>query len=425
VNTTSIAGFEDMPGHVDPSRPNGDGSAEHRETGGRHGAHALRRRGVPRALLGSGAACLAVAVAGCGASHAPSTREGPGAQLTPKLAQRLTADLRSALAATNIPGVAAAVVFPDGREWSGAAGEADLRPRTAMTPHTSFSFDDVTKVATAALAMRLAERGRLRLDDPIRRWYPAWRGDPRATVRDLLGHTSGMGDPPQRFFTRMVRHPRAALTPAMALAATPRPGPRTRDAEYSNSGFILLGLILRRAAGEPVASAMRRDVFDTPGGNGLALQPQQRPHPPLVHPYFYPQSIGTPVDASDGGPYIPTRALASVVSTAGGLAGDVPSLARWGHALLAGHILAPRSLRAMTRFHDGGFWTGYGLGLAQSSIDGHPMWGHGGDGLGTHTELWHLPREDLTVVVSYNDDAVESRDDPFTPKLVRDALGTT
>ena len=363
----------------------------------------------------SGAACLAVLVAGCGASHAPSARERRGPQLTPKLAHRLTADLRSGLAVTDIPGVAAAVVFPDGREWSGAAGDANLRPRTAMTPRTSFSFDDVTKVATAALTMRLVEQRRLRLDDPIRRWYPAWRGDPRATIRDLLGHTSGMGDPPQRFVSRMIRHPHAPLTPAMALAATPRPGPRTRDAEYSNSAFILLGLILRRAAGEPVATAMRRDVLDAPGGEGLALQPQERPHAPLVHPYFYPQSIGMPVDASDGGPFIPSHAWASVAGTTGGLAGDVPSLARWGHALLGGHILVPRSLRAMTRFHDGGFWTGYGLGLADSSIDGHPMWGHGGDGLGTHTEFWHLPREDLTVVVSWNDDAVDAHDDPFTP----------
>jgi D-alanyl-D-alanine carboxypeptidase len=384
-----------------------------------------RRPASPCAVLGPVVACLAVAVAGCGASHAPSVREGRGPQLTPKLAHRLTADLRSGLAATNIPGVAAALVFPDGRAWSGAAGAAELHPRTAMTPHTAFAFDGVTDVATAALTMRLVEQRRLRLADPIRRWYPAWRGDARATVRDLLGHTSGMGDPTQRFFTRVLRHPQAALTPAMALAATPRPGPRTREAAYSNSGFILLGLILRRAAGEPVASAMRRDVLHAPGGAGLALQPQEQPHPPLVHPYIYPHSIGTPVDASHGGPYIPTRALASVASTAGALAGDVPSLARWGHALLSGRILTRASLRAMTRFHDGGFWTGYGLGLAQSSIDEHPMWGHGGDGLGTHTEFWHLPREDLTLVVSWNDDAVESKDDPFTPKLLRDALSST
>ena len=88
------------------------------------------------------------------------------------------------------------------------------------------------------------------------------------------------------------------------------------------------------------------------------------------------------------------------VGTAGSLAGDVPSLARWGHALLGGHLLKPASLRAMTRFHPGGGWDAYGLGLAESHIDDHEMWGHTGDGVGTHTELWHLPRENVTIAVS-------------------------
>ena len=84
-------------------------------------------------------------------------------------------------------------------------------------------------------------------------------------------------------------------------------------------------------------------------------------------------------------------------STASALAGDVPSLARWGHALLGGHILHPASLRQVTRFRPmtpsgpGTYWDGYGLGLAQLTINGRRMWGHSGDGLGTHTEFWHLP----------------------------------
>ena len=60
-----------------------------------------------------------------------------------------------------------------------------------MTTRTAMLFDSVTKIATAALALRLAEQGKLRLDDPISRAYPAWDGDPAATLRDLLGHTSG------------------------------------------------------------------------------------------------------------------------------------------------------------------------------------------------------------------------------------------
>jgi hypothetical protein len=92
-----------------------------------------------------------------------------------------------------------------------------------------------------------------------------------------------------------------------------------------------------------------------------------------------------PVDASDGGAVIPFRALAGAAGTAGALAGDIPSLARWGHELFSGRVIQPRSLREMARFHLGAFWEAYGLGLARDSLDGRTMWGHSGDGLGSHT----------------------------------------
>jgi D-alanyl-D-alanine carboxypeptidase len=376
------------------------------------------------ALCAAGA--LVVAIAACGgnghaARHVRPPAASPG--LTPRIARTLEQRLRSEVADSGIPGGASAtIVFPDGKEWTGVAGTALLRSHTPWTSRTSITFDSVTKIATAALALRLVEQGRLRLEDPIRRWYAAWRGDARATIRDLLGHTSGLGDPNDRFFAGMVRHPRRPVTAAEALAATARPGPRTREAVYSNSGFVLLGTILRRAAGVPVATAMRRDVLAVPGGQGLALQPGERPHQPFAHAYYYPHGGGTPTDASVPGSYIPSLAWAGGASTAGALAGDVPSLARWAHALLGGHILRRSSLREMTRFRPGAFWAGYGLGLALSSIDRRPMWGHGGDGLGTHTELWHLPKENLTIAVSWNDDQLES-DAPFVPSLLRTALG--
>jgi hypothetical protein len=112
----------------------------------------------------------------------------------------------------------------------------------------------------------------------------------------------------------------------------------------------------------------------------------------------------------------------SPVVAAGGLAGDVPSLARWAHELLSGRILKPESLEQMTRFHDGDYWPGYGLGLASDASGGVQMWGHTGDGLGSHTELWHAPRERLTVAMSWNDSEFEG-DPPFMRALVRTALG--
>jgi len=361
--------------------------------------------------------CLTTLLAGpaCGGGREPRP-EPPGPRLTAALGERLDARLRERVADAGIPGASAAIVFSDGRMWRGAAGDAVVKPKRAMTTDTSLPFDSVTKIATAALALRLVEEGRLRLEDPIVRWYPRWRGDRRATIRDLLGHTAGTRDPQGEF------DPDEPLSQRRALAAAPDPTERTESTFYSNVGYVIAGHALERAAGEPLAAAMRRRVFHTPGGDGLAFQPAERTRTPRGHSYWYPDGGGTPVDASDGGPILPFRSLAATFAAAGSLAGDVPSLARWAHGLFEGRVLSRASLDEMANFHPGGYWEAYGLGLALESFEDRTMYGHTGDGIGSHTELWHLPAERLTMAVTWNDDALE-RDGGLHTTLLRAVFG--
>ncbi len=377
---------------------------------------------------------VVVVLAGCGGGHPrESAAHAGGPRLTNALARSLDAQFRREVTLAGIPGASAAIVFPDGREWSRAVGAAELKPRVAMTTRTSFSFASVTKMAMAALALRLAEQGRLSLDDPIIRWYPAWRGDRSATVRDLLGHTAGTKDPSNAAMARLDRRG-GPFTVRTFIRAAPRPGPRTTQAEYSDVGFAIAGIVLARAAGEPLAQAMRRLVLHVPGGAGLALEPAERAHAPLVHNYDYPHGVGAPpVDVSDASGLIPNRGVALAVGAVG-LAGDVPSLARWGHALLGGRLLAPGSLRAMTRFHNVSpdladtlelsARRSYGLGLWRDDLDGHLMWGHPGGGVGGHSELWHLPHDRITIAVSWNDAALGRDAAPFLLSLLRTTLAS-
>ena len=218
-----------------------------------------------RALAGF--VCVVLLAAGCGDSAKPPPPSQ--ARLTPQIARELDGRLRKQLDISGVPGISAAIVFPDRRVWSGAVGDAVLEPQLPMTPRTTLPFDSVTKIAIATLALRLTEQGKLRLDDPVRRWYPAWQGDPRATVRDLLGHTSGTRDPGEALFVRAVRHPSRVVTTRQLLAASPKPGPRSAGVRYSNTGFVIAGMILERAAGEPLARA------DAPRG----LRPSRRRRP--------------------------------------------------------------------------------------------------------------------------------------------------
>ena len=186
---------------------------------------------------------------------------------------------------------------------------------------------------------------------------------------------------------------------------------------------MIAGMVLEHAGGEKIATAMRREIFGAKGGAGLAFQPDERPHAPLAHSYWYPKSLLDPADTSDGSGLVPSRAEATMSSTAGALAGDVPSLARWAHELFNGAVLSADSLHDMASFHDGDYREGYGLGLARSVDRDDELWGHRGDGLGNATELWHLPHKNVTVAVTWNDDLI-GNEDGFFPGLLHAAIGS-
>ena len=289
---------------------------------------------------------------------------------------------------------------------------------------------DPVAPATAS-ARRTGPAGPRRPDHSL---VPRVARRPRSDRTRSAGPHRGNEDPTDAALTRLDRHARP-LTVRAYIGAAPRPGPRTTQAEYSDVGFAIAGIILARAAREPLAQAMRRRVFNVPGGAGLALQPDERPHAPLVHNYYYPRSLSDPVDLSDGSGLIPNRGYFADGSIgAVGLAGDVPSLARWGHALLGGGLLSPNSLRTMTRFHNTSpqladtlelpAHHSYGLGLFRDSLDGHPMWGHPGGGIGGHSELWQLPHDRITIAVSWNDDALGRDAAPFLLSLLRTTLAS-
>jgi CubicO group peptidase (beta-lactamase class C family) len=164
------------------------------------------------------------------------------------------------------------------------------------------AYASVGKMITAALAVRLAEQGRLSLDDPVRKWVPAWPGERSKTLRDLLGHAGGIEDAPERFYLAQLRRPARRVRPADWLAAIRPPHPED-SVVYNNSGFVTAGLVLRRAAGEGWLDLLR----DT--APGIALQPDQREEGEPARGYVYPEGAGDPRPFGDDGPFVPSTSL--------------------------------------------------------------------------------------------------------------------
>jgi D-alanyl-D-alanine carboxypeptidase len=296
----------------------------------------------------------------------------------------------------------------------------DLRSRRPVTGATPFGLASLTKPFVAALMLRLAEEGRLRLDDPLARWLPRFPGARRITLRDMLGQISGLRDP-DAAWRAMLRHPHRAM-PVTKFLRGVRPVRRPGTFAYANPNYLLAGQVIERSTHTTAAVALHRELLDRRGLSDMRLQPQQAATRPVTHGYSYPN--GAQHDVSDGSRYVPFTSVGTAAWTAGGLVGSANDVARFGQALFTGHLLHPSSLRQMLRFNDtADFWDGYGLGVAHGSAGGYDVWGHEGQMPGFHTILMHAPKAHLTVAVLANDELADVPN--IAAKIIEAALSPT
>ena len=321
-----------------------------------------------------------------------------------RLAPALQAKLDAKREEYDVRGITASVAFPDGSRWSGASGLADTDPRRPMRPDTPMPIASVTKPLTAALAVALAQEGRLSLDDRLSRWVPGFPNARNITLRQLLNHTSGLFnvDEDEAYAEAVPGHPSRAWTPAMVLRYVRKPyGPPGSGWHYSDTNYTLMGLVLRRASGTSLAESLHRLVLDQHGMRDAALQPEE-PAPPGTARGYDP--VGPPIPPP--GRYVPFRSAASSEWTAAGVVAAAPDLATWGRALFAGRVVDRRGLREILRFvptGDVGYYLTYGLGVAQRHVVERDVVGASGRFWGFSSELWHDPATRATVAVLWND----------------------
>ena len=342
-----------------------------------------------------------VVLAGCGGDDARERRAEPAAK---RHARALQAKLDAKRKEYDLRGITASVAFPDGSRWSGASGVADAELRRPMRPDTPMPIASVTKPLTAALAVALANEGRLSLDDRLSRWVPRFPNARNITLRQLLNHTSGLFnvDEDEAYDEAVLGDRSRAWTPAMVLHYVRKPyGPPGSVWHYSDTNYTLMGLALQRASGTSVSESLHRLVLDEHGMRDAALGPED-PAPPGTARGYDP--LGPP--ASPPGRYVPSRSFASSEWTAAGVVATAPDVATWGRALFAGRVVDRSGLREMLRFVDTGedtYYTKYGLGIAQRHIVDRDVIGASGRFWGYNSELWHDPATRATVAVLWND----------------------
>ncbi|HLT46428.1 MAG TPA: serine hydrolase domain-containing protein [Rubricoccaceae bacterium] len=301
------------------------------------------------------------------------------------------------MAARHIPGLALAVVQDGAVVYARGYGFADLAHHAPATDSTAFLVASVTKTFTAVAVLMLVEEGRVDLDAPIGRYVSdlpeAWQP---ATVRQLLQHTSGISSLtahdrppcPSVCAPDRVRTTREALAEVACLPLDFAPG---TGWSYSDSGYLLLGLLVEGAAGQSYEGFLRERVFGPLGMTSTRMLDAEAVVQRLARGYAW-----------DGAAFRNAPELGyGVEFSTGGIVSTVRDLARWAAALGSDALLQPATwAEAWTPVPVGD--AVYGMGFSLRPLGDRRHVGHTGGGSGAATALAHFPDDGLSVIVLTN-----------------------
>lgn len=344
-------------------------------------------------------AFLTVAV-GCGG--ATDTPRAPAPPAPPPSLDALDAEaldrfIAAIVAEQHAVGVNVGVMRDGQVIFAKGYGLARVADRTPVATETLFAIGSVTKQFTCAVALQLAQEGRLSFDDPVAKYEPSLTRARDITVRDVAGMVSGYRDYyPLDFVDRPMAAPRPSLDIVREFAARPLDfEPRSRYS-YSNTGYLLLGEIAARAGREPFAAQLERRLL-TPLGLAHTRYEPARGGPGMAEGY-------TPLGLGGVEPAVPEGE--GWIGAAGGLWSTPADLLAWDLALMEGRVLSPASWAVMTtpRALTDGRSSAYGCG--QSIRDRGPVLvlQHSGGVSGFGARNAMIPSTRSAVVVMANAD---------------------
>ncbi|MFK3980017.1 serine hydrolase domain-containing protein [Micromonospora sp. NPDC050397] len=302
----------------------------------------------------------------------------------------------------------------DGRAtWRGASGVADITTGRPVRPDYRHRVGSVTKTFVAATVLQLVGEGRISLDAPVKRYLPGLAPD-GVTVRMLLGHRSGIGSYDHVLLAtpELIEQHRTTTFSPRELARTglamPPTNPPGEGYAYSNTNYVLAGLILERVTGRPAAEEIHRRILrplglrDTyfPGTDPRIAGPHSRGYVPWYEGELRDFTVYN----------------MSWAQMAGELVSTTADLDRFYRALLGGRLLRAGEQAELVRFLPTGVpGLQYSLGLLALSLPCGDAYGHDGQVLGYQTLSLHSPDGRRQVSVALNVSHYQYPGDPISP----------
>jgi len=282
------------------------------------------------------------------------------------------------------------------------AGLADEASGQLMRPQDRVHIGSITKTFTATVVLQLAAEGRLSLNDSVQEWLPGvitGRGyhPAQITIRQLLQHTSGLRDYTADPLFQTPQGLARTWRPEQLVGAALRLGPPVHGWLYSNTNYILLGMIIQKVTGHSPVTEIGRRILAPLGLHDTSFPLTSKQIPlPYAHGYYGRIDVTNLVNPS-------------VAWTAGAMISTVDDVARFYRALVTGQLLPlaqQRELLDTIPVHDPGelFAEHYGLGIYRIQLPCGTAWGHdGGYPGGFKTYTYTSPDGSRQAVMVYND----------------------
>lgn len=313
--------------------------------------------------------------------------------------------VRAGLSKQNLPGLSVAVGVGGDVVWAEGFGWADLESKVKVAPDTRFRIGTASKALTAAAVGLMLEKEQLKLDDEIQTYVPEFpKQQWPVTLRQLMGHLAGVrndGGDEGPLLSQRCERPVQALQSFADRSLLFEPGTRFH---YSSYGWIVVSAAVEAAAGEPLSTFMRKQIFEPLGLDDTRTDSATEPIPARATSYF-PRFGADPryglhlMRAIDYSCYAGSSAFLSTPS----------DLVRFAMAINSGRLLQPatvQSLQTSQRLASGQE-TGYGLGwdLETVTLAGEQtrVVGHDGESLGGMVaSLMAFPEHGIVVSVTSN-----------------------
>jgi D-alanyl-D-alanine carboxypeptidase len=324
---------------------------------------------------------------------------------------RLQNTSETAIHDAGIPGMQIEVSTPQWT-WNSAVGNATPITGEPARPGMRFLIASVSKTFTSVAVQKLAEEGKLSLDDPIDRWLEPGLvaripNGHTITIRQLLDHTSGIADYNETAINLQEYSDPDTPVPyqaglEMGIKDSPLYPPGT-NYTYSNVNYILLTLIVDKAAGVPYEDYATRTILVPAGLNETFFQHTNHIPGPHMRATM-PSGDGTFLDFTDC--YVQfDRGAGDIVSTAA-------DLNRFHRALREGKLISKNSLALMETATQQSGKAGYGLGYTTEHIgpSNVTVMGHTGGYPGSFTFWYYLPEQDTYVTWNLNGIGISRQD---------------